>query len=124
LAEIKKMTNKVNKGNRIIGSSVLIFEAIVILLAIPVAILNYDVSANLATLIGVPLAVIAMLIPGGFGRGWAIWAGGAFQAVVLLATFLLPPMLFVALLFSVLWFGGLVVVRRADRIRAQRFGSV
>jgi len=49
----------------------LIFEAIVILLAIPVAILNYDVSANLATSIGVPLAVIAMLIPGGFGRGWA-----------------------------------------------------
>ena len=118
------MTNKVNKGNRIIGSSVLIFEAIVILLAIPVAILNYDVSANLATSIGVPLAVIAMLIPGGFGRGGAIWAGSAFQAVVLLATFLLPPMLFVALLFSLLWFGGLVVVRRADRIRAQRFGSV
>ena len=118
------MTNKVNKGNRIIGSSVLIFEAIVILLAIPVAILNYDVSTNLATSIGVPLAVIAMLIPGGFGRGWAIWAGSAFQAVVLLTTFLLPPMLFVALLFSLLWFGGLVVVRRADRIRAQRFGSV
>ncbi|MEY3568337.1 MAG: hypothetical protein RL587_777, partial [Actinomycetota bacterium] len=42
----------------------MIFEAIVILLAIPVAILNYDVSANLATSIGVPLAVIAMLIPG------------------------------------------------------------
>ena len=112
-----------NKGQRIIGSSVLVFEAIAIWLAIPVAIQNHGISAEIAISVGVTLGVIAALVPAGFRRGWAVPAGSALQPIVLLTGIWVPPMLFIGGLFALLWVGGLLLVRRADRIRQQRFGS-
>ncbi|MBM3690815.1 MAG: DUF4233 domain-containing protein [Actinobacteria bacterium] len=111
------------KGQRIIGSSVLAFEAIAIWLAIPVAIQNHNISALIAIGAGGTLGLFCLLIIGGFTRGWAIPAGSALQPAVLLTGLWVPPMLFIGALFAVLWGGGLLLVRRAERIRQQRFGS-
>lgn len=112
-----------NKGQRIIGSSVLVFEAIAIWLAIPVAIQNHGISAAVAISVGGLLGVIAVLIPAGFRRGWAVPAGSVLQPVVVATGIWVPPMLFIGGLFAFLWVAGLLLVRRADRIRQQRFGS-
>jgi len=110
------------KGQRIIGSSVLAFEAIAIWLAIP-PIQNHNISALIAIGAGGTLGLFCLLIIGGFTRGWAIPAGSALQPAVLLTGLWVPPMLFIGALFAVLWGGGLLLVRRAERIRQQRFGS-
>jgi hypothetical protein len=112
-----------NKGQRIIGSSVLIFEAISIWLAIPVAIQNHDIAPVAALSVGGTLGILAVLIPAGFRRGWAVKAGSALQPLVLATGFWVAEMLFIGGLFGLLWFAGLLLVRRADRIRNQRFGS-
>jgi hypothetical protein len=112
-----------NKGQRIIGSSVLVFEAISIWLAIPVAIQNHNISATTAIAVGGGLGILAVLIPAGFRRGWAVKAGSALQPLVIATGFWVVEMFFIGGLFSLLWFGGLLLVRRADRIRNERFGS-
>ena len=112
-----------NKGQRIIGSSVLIFEAIAIWLAIPVAIQNHNIDPAVAISVGSILGLVAVLIPAGFRRGWAVIAGSLLQPMVIATGFWVTPMLFIGGLFALLWVGGLLLVRRADRIRQQRFGS-
>lgn len=112
-----------NKGQRLIGSSVLIFEAIAIWLAIPVAIQNHNIAPEVAISVGGALGLIAVLIPAGFRRGWAVPAGSVLQPIVLLTGIWVSPMLLIGGLFAFLWVGGLLLVRRADRIRQQRFGS-
>lgn len=112
-----------NKGQRIIGSSVLVFEAIAIWLAIPVAIQNHGIDAKVAVPVGAVLGLLAALIPAGFRQGWAVVAGSLLQPVVLITGIWVLPMLFIGGLFATLWVAGLIIVRRADRIRQQRFGS-
>lgn len=112
-----------NKGQRLIGSSVLIFEAIAIWLAIPVAIQNHNIEPSVAISVGVVLGVATVLIPAGFRRGWAVIAGSVLQPLVLITGIWVLPMLFIGGLFTLLWVSGLLIVRRADRIRQQRFGS-
>ena len=111
------------KGQRIIGSSVLVFEAIAIWLAIPVAIQNHNISAPIAIGVGGSLGLMCLFVIGGFSKGWAVPAGSALQPFVLLTGIWVLPMLFIGLLFAVLWVGGLLLVRRAEQIRQQRFGS-
>lgn len=112
-----------NKGQRIIGSSVLIFEAIAIWLAIPVAIQNHNIDPAIAIGVGSTLGALAAVIPAGFRRGWAVVAGSILQPVVLITAFWVIEMLFIGGLFAGLWVGGLLLVRRADQIRNERFGS-
>ena len=97
-----------NKGQRIIGSSVLIFEAIAIWLAIPVAIQNHNIDPAVAISVGSILGLVA---------------GSLLQPIVIATGFWVTPMLFIGGLFALLWAVGLLIVRRADRIRQQRFGS-
>ena len=111
------------KGQRLIGSSILVFEAISIWLAIPVAIQNHDIPAEIAISVGVILGLVLVLTVGGFSRGWALPVGSAMQGPVLATAFWVPPMLLIGGIFSVLWVGGFFLVRRAERIRQQRFGS-
>lgn len=112
-----------NKGQRIIGSSVLVFEGISIWLAIPVAIQNHNIDPVIAISVGTALGLIAVFIPAGFSRGWAVPAGWALQPMVLLTGIWVSPMLIIGGLFAGLWVIGLLIVRRADRIRNERFGS-
>jgi hypothetical protein len=105
----------VGKGIRQLCGTVLIMEAIVIGLAIPVAIVLEHANRGLAGGIGGGLAVCALLIGGVVGRprmGWALWAGTVLQALVIAAGAVVPAMYILGVIFAALWVTGIWLARR------------
>jgi hypothetical protein len=103
------------KGIRQLCGTVLIMEAIVIGLAIPVAIVGEHANRGLAGGIGGGLAVCALLIGGVVGRprmGWALWAGTMLQVLVIAAGVVVPVMYVLGVIFAALWVTGIWLVRR------------
>ncbi len=99
----------------------LTFEAIVVLLAIPMAIVVYDASAAIAIPVGVLLFLACLVLAGMFRRvDWAVPAGWVLQVLIVLTGFVVPAMFFLGLLFMVLWYYAIRVGRRTDEIKAQR----
>ena len=103
------------KQLRQLCGTVLIMEAVVIGLAIPVAIvlehLNHGVSAGS----GGSLAVCALVLSGIVGRpgmGWTLWAGTALQALVVAAGVFVPAMYVLGVIFAALWVTGIWLARR------------
>ena len=97
--------------------TVLIMEAIVIGLAIPVAIVLEHTNRGLAGGIGGGLAVCALLIGGLVGRprmGWALWAGTVLQALVIAAGVVVPAMYILGAIFAALWVTGIWLARRIE----------
>ena len=95
--------------------TVLIMEAIVIGLAIPVAIVLEHANPGLAGGIGGGLAVCAVLIGGVVGRprmGWALWAGTVLQALVIAAGAVVSAMYILGVIFAALWVTGIWLARR------------
>jgi hypothetical protein len=87
-------------------ATVLIMEAIVIGLAIPVAITIEHVPHRSAGIAGGVLAVAAVLLAAVVGRpgqGWALTAGSVLQVAVIAAGTLVPAMYALGGLFAVLW---------------------
>jgi hypothetical protein len=94
---------------------VLVFEAIVIGLAIPVAIVLEHANHGLAGGIGGALAVCAVLISGLVGRprmGWALIAGTVLQLLVIAAGVVVPAMYILGIIFTALWVTGIWLARR------------
>ena len=103
------------KGIRQLCGTVLVMEAIVIGLAIPVAIVLEHANRGLAGGIGGALALCALLLGGVVGRpgmGWAVWAGTVLQALVIAAGVVVPAMYFLGVIFAALWVTGIWLVRR------------
>ena len=103
------------KGIRQLCGTVLVFEAIVIGLAIPVAIVLEHANRALAGGVGGALAVCALLIGGVVGRprkGWALLAGSVLQLLVIAAGVIVPAMYIVGAIFAGLWVAGLWLARR------------
>jgi hypothetical protein len=97
--------------------TVLIMEAIVIGLAIPVAIVLEHTNRGLAGGIGGGLAICALLIGGVVGRprmSWALWAGTALQALVIAAGVVVPAMYVLGVIFAALWVTGIWLARRHE----------
>jgi hypothetical protein len=95
--------------------TVLIMEAVVIALAIPVAIVMEHLHHSVAGGVGGGLAVCALLLGGLVGRpgmGWAIWAGTALQAVVIAAGVVIHAMYALGVIFAALWITGIWLARR------------
>ena len=109
---------------RVIASSVLAFEAVVVLLAIPVAISLGGVDASTAAIVGGALMVLCVLVAGSLGRPWGYTAGWVVQALIVLSGFVVTAMFFVGGLFAALWWIGLVVGRRGEQIRSERWAGV
>ena len=87
-------------------ATVLIMEAIVIGLAIPVAITIEHVSHQSAGIAGGVLAAAAVLLAAVVGRprqGWALTAGSLLQVAVIAAGVLVPAMYVLGALFAALW---------------------
>ena len=87
-------------------ATVLVFEAIVIGLAIPVAITIEHESRVAAGVAGGVLAGIAVLLAAVVGRpgqGWALVAGSVLQAAVIAAGLMVPAMFALGALFAALW---------------------
>jgi hypothetical protein len=87
-------------------ATVLIMEAIVIGLAIPVAITVEHVPHLAAGVAGGVLAGAAVLLAGVVGRprqGWALAAGSLLQVAVIVAGLVVPALFVLGVLFAALW---------------------
>jgi hypothetical protein len=103
------------KGIRQLCGTVLVFEAIVIGLAIPVAIVLEHANRALAGGVGGALAVCAVLIGGVVGRprmAWALVAGTVLQFLVIASGVVVSAMYTLGAVFAALWFTGIWLARR------------
>jgi hypothetical protein len=97
--------------------TVLIMEAIVIGLAIPVAIVLEHLDRGVAGGVGGGLAVCALLLSGVVGRpgmGWALVAGSVLQVLVIAAGIVVPSMYILGTIFAALWITGIWLARRLE----------
>ncbi|MBV9094688.1 MAG: DUF4233 domain-containing protein [Streptosporangiaceae bacterium] len=100
--------------------TVLIMEAIVIGLAIPVAIVGEHLRPGVAGGLGGGLAACAVVLGGLVGRprmGWVLGAGTVLQALVIAAGIVVPAMYVLGAIFAVLWLTGIWMARRYDSAR-------
>ena len=106
---------------RVLCSSVLGVEAIVVFLATSLAASNGSVSnVTLAWVAGLALMVLLVLAIGVLGRPWGIAAGWAMQVLVLATSLVVGwTMLIVGGIFVVLWYLAVHNGRRVDALRAQ-----
>ena len=87
-------------------ATVLIFEAIVIGLAIPVAItIEHEphLAAGVAGGVLVAVAVLLAAVVGRPGQGWTLAAGSLLQVAVIATGLVVPAMFVLGAVFAVLW---------------------
>ena len=87
-------------------ATVLVFEAIVIGLAIPVAITidhRSHLSAGVAGGVLAGVAVLLAAVVGRPGQGWALVAGSLLQVAVIAAGLVVPAMFVLGAIFAGLW---------------------
>ncbi|WP_428351333.1 DUF4233 domain-containing protein [Mycolicibacterium sp.] len=101
-------------------AGILILEAIVVLLALPVVgAVGGGLSQGAgAYLIGV--AALLIVMTGVQGRSWAIWANVGVQPLLIAGWLIYPGVGFVGLLFTVVWL--FIVYLRAEVLRRQKRG--
>lgn len=104
---------------RRLGASVLAFEAVVILLAIPVAINVYNSPTVPALLAGFGLILAAVLVAARLDRPWGIAAGWVVQVLVVASAIVVPVMGILGLIFAGLWFTALKLGAMAEEQRAE-----
>ena len=102
---------------RVLGSTVLVFEAIVVLLAIPIAINVSDANATFALVIGIALAGLLILTVGVITKPIAVPIGWVHQVLVIAAGIVVPTMFLVGGIFALLWFYAVRNGQRVDRAR-------
>ena len=116
-----------NKLLRQMCGTVLVMEAVVIGLAIPVAIVQEHVRHGVAGGVGGGLAVCALVLAGLVGRpgmGWVLWAGTVLQALVIAAGVVVPAMYILGAIFAALWITGIWLARRLQAPPAPRAPNV
>ena len=105
---------------KVLGSSVLGIEAIVVFLAMLVAAANGSIANQWAAVgIGIGLAALLVVSIGVLRRPWGAWWGSILQVVVVGLGFLAPLMFLVGGIFAVLWFFAVRLGTRVDRLKAQ-----
>jgi len=108
---------------RTLAAAVLAFEAVVIVLLVPVAITLGGVDATVAVALGALAFVACVAVAGMLRHRWAYALGWALQVVLVACGFVVPAMFFLGTLFAVLWGAALVVGRRGEELRAQRYAA-
>jgi hypothetical protein len=99
---------------RVLTSSVLIMEAIVLLLAIPVAVMVGDQPGWIGGLFAA-LALACALLPAMFRRHFFVPAGWALQGLVLASGVLIGwIMVTLGVVFTALWWTALRLGRKAE----------
>ncbi|GAB3965822.1 hypothetical protein GCM10029978_029490 [Actinoallomurus acanthiterrae] len=92
----------------------LTLQAVVTLLAIPVAISVVHADATTAGTVGGVLAVAGLLIAGLLRYQWAYIAGTLLQVLVIATGFVVPVMFFLGVIFGALWVASIWVGRRVE----------
>jgi hypothetical protein len=109
---------------RVIAASILVFEALLVVLAIPVAITLGGVDPAVAITGGLALAVLCVVVAGLLSRPWGYRAGWVVQGLILLSGFVVHAMFLIGGLFVLLWVVGLRVGRRGEELHAERWADV
>lgn len=104
---------------RVLGASTLGLLAIVVLLAIPAAVMagwNW-VTVPTPVLItgGIVLAIALIAVAGMLPRRGAITAGWVLQGLVILTGFFAPLMFVIGVIFALLWYYSVRIGTRIDR---------
>ena len=110
---------------RVLCSSVLAIEAIVVLLATSLATSNGSVSnAGLAWAVGLLIMVLLILAIGTLRRPWGLAVGWVLQGLVLATSIVVGwSMLVVGVVFVVLWFLAIRTGGRVDALRSAGDGT-
>ena len=99
-------------------SSVLVFEAIVLILAMPVAITIQHVPHGVAGGVGGGLALAAIVLAGLVGRArWALVAGTILQVLIIAAGFEVAALYVLGVIFAAFWFTGIWMARRLEQVK-------
>jgi len=101
-------------------AAVLTFEAIIVLLAIPVAIVVQGVGPAVGIGVGLTLMLACVFVAGSQRRKWGMTAGWVLQILILATGFVVPTMFFLGFVFAVLWFFAIRLGRQGDAIKAAR----
>ena len=90
---------------KVMGSAILVFQAIVIGLTVPVAVVMNDVPKSQAIWTSLALIVLCFVAVGGVRRDrrTAVMTGLAVQAIVIGTGIFVRPMLFPGILFLIIW---------------------
>jgi hypothetical protein len=102
-----------------LASAVLALEAIVVLLAVPVAVVVYGADATWAITGGVALIVLTVVAIGGLGRGWGYRVGWVVQGLAVALGFVVPAMFALGAIFGLLWYMALRLPAQAEAVRAR-----
>ncbi|MFV2194839.1 DUF4233 domain-containing protein [Nocardiopsis sp. LOL_012] len=102
---------------RVICAVVLAFEAVVLGLVIPVAIMVEGMEPAWAVGVWGGMAAAALLLGGLQKYSWGHYAAWALQAVMVATSFLVPGMVMIAIVFGSLWVAGVVLGHRTDRMK-------
>ncbi len=105
---------------RTLCAAVLTFESIIVLLAIPVAIVVQGVSAPVGIGVGGAIMVVCLFVAGSQRRTWGLTAGWVLQGVIIALGFVVPTMFFLGVAFAIMWFYAIRVGRQGDAIKAAR----
>ena len=97
-------------------SSVLVFEAIFLVLAIPVAVTIEHLHHGVAFGVGGGLALVAVLLAGLIGRyRWALAVGTVLQFVIIAAGIEIPALYALGVIFCALWFAGIYMADKLEQ---------
>jgi hypothetical protein len=110
---------------RTLCSSVLMLQAIVLGLAIPVALALSDVDDALVLWVGGALIVCCFLATGLLGRGpVGLALGWVVQVGSVLSGFVVPAMFLLGLIFGALWYFAIKLGRKGDAATAAHRASL
>ncbi len=99
-------------------ASVLVFEAIVLILAVPVAITTEHLGHGVAGGVGGGLALAAVVLAGLVGRvRWALIAGSVLQVLIIVAGIEVPALYVLGVIFAAFWFTGILMANRLEQAR-------
>lgn len=96
--------------------AVLLFEAIVVALAVPVAV-NVSGDGGPAVAIALTAAALALIAAGTLRRRWGVWCGWLAQAAILAIALAIPAMIILGLVFTALWTWSVVLGRRIEAVQ-------
>ena len=105
---------------RVLGSTVLVFEWLIVALAVPVAVNTADVRVGVAwgflglITVLVVVAIARITTPFGVAVGWSV------QAVTVAAAFVVPlvPLAILGIIFAGLYYAAVRLAQRVDAARA------
>lgn len=103
---------------KVVLPAILLLEAIVVALAIPVALAVDDRGATSAVVLGV-LAILLALGSGAVRRRRGVAVGWVLQVLVLLSGFVVPALAVLGLIFLGVWVLGVIYGAKGDALAAK-----